>query len=65
MVNTRSYLNDGQFYIADQTENLLIIPNTWTLVENMGVFTSEGVTQNTVQFEEIETRYGLVKDAIR
>ncbi|ADD65011.1 major capsid protein [Pseudomonas phage PAK_P1] len=65
MANTRSYLNDGQFYIADQTENLLIIPNTWTLVENMGVFTSEGVTQNTVQFEEIETRYGLVKDAIR
>lgn len=60
----RSYANG--FEITDWTEELLIIPNKWGLIQQLGIFgESEGVTQHTVTFEEIDKTLGLIGDRVR
>lgn len=60
----RSYGNNNYEY-TDLSAPLNIIPNNWFLGEQLGIFTKEGVTQETVTVEEITTGYGMVKDIHR
>lgn len=60
----RSYANNNYEY-TDLSAPLNIIPNDWFLGEQLGIFTKEGVTQETVTVEEITTGYGLIKDIHR
>lgn len=59
----RSYGN--AFEIVDQTENLLIIPNTWGLINDLGIFNSEGVSQHTITLEKITQSLADIKDMPR
>ena len=60
----RSYGNNNYEY-TDLSAPLNIIPNNWFLGEQLGIFTKEGVTQESVTVVEITTGYGMVKDIHR
>lgn len=60
----RSYANNNYEY-TDLTAPLMIVPNKWSMAEELGIFSKEGVTQETVTVEEITTGYGLIKDIHR
>lgn len=53
------------FELTDLTEELLIVPNMWGLVNQLGIFSNEGVSQDTITFEENESTIGLVTDKVR
>lgn len=59
----RSYTNG--FEITDLTENLLIIPNVWGLAQQLGIFTSESTSQETITLEEITKSFGIMEDIHR
>ena len=60
----RSYANG--FEVSDWTEELLIVPNKWGLIQQLGIFgEAEGVTQHTVTFEQIDKSIGLIGDKVR
>ena len=50
---TRSFGANGQFQIADWTEELNVIPNTYTTIQDFGIFSDEPVASSAVTFEEI------------
>ena len=60
---TRSYLND--FSVSDYTENLLLVPNVWGLTQQLGIFSTEGITTDTATVEVISKSYGLLEDRVR
>lgn len=62
---TRSFGANGQFEVTDWTQELLVVPNQWGLINQLGIFAEEGVTQNTVTFEEITTDGALLIDRVR
>lgn len=51
--------------IVDRTSDLNLIPNTYGLVNELGIFSEEGVTQNVVQLESVSGTVGLVTDQYR
>lgn len=53
------------FELTDLTEELMIVPNTWGLVNELGVFTNDPVSQDTITFEERESTLGLITDKVR
>lgn len=59
----RSYAN--AFEIVDYTQELAIVPNSWTLLNDLGLFREEFLSQNTVTFEETQHTLGLLKDYVR
>lgn len=59
----RSYTNN--FEITDLTQNLLIIPNVWGLTQQLGIFTSESTSQETITLEEITKSFGIMEDIHR
>lgn len=59
----RSFANGFELY--DYTEELNIIPNTWGLITNLGIFQEEGVTQNTLTVEKRDQTLGLLTDQVR
>lgn len=63
MAIIRSYVNG--FELTDLTENLLLVPNVWGLSQQLGIFTTEGVSQETVTLEVINKSYGLLEDRVR
>lgn len=63
MPQIRSF--DKPFELVDYTEELNLIPNTWGLVNSLGIFSSEGVSQNTISFETKAGTLGLVTDQVR
>jgi Phage major capsid protein E len=63
MTTTRSYTN--AFEIVDYTEELQLIPNSWTLLNDSGVFAEEFLTTHTVTFEEQAQTLGLIGDQFR
>ncbi len=63
MATTRSYTN--AFEIVDYTQELQIVPNSWTLLNDSGLFTEEFLSTNTVTFEEHAQTLGLIGDAFR
>lgn len=62
-MNTRSFTN--AFEITDWTKELTTIPNQWGTLQNLGLFATESVAQNTVSFEEEAGVLSLVKDQVR
>lgn len=59
----RSYVNG--FELTDLTENLMLVPNVWGLSQQLGIFTPEGVVNETVTVEVINKSYGLLEDRVR
>lgn len=60
---TRSYGN--AFEVVDYSQELTIIPNQWTLLNDVGLFTEEPLTTHTVTFEQTDQTLGLVGDIMR
>ena len=60
---TRSYAN--AFEIVDYTQDLVSIPNQWNLVNQLGIFSNEGVSQHTITFETSNGTIGMISDQVR
>lgn len=63
MAITRSFSN--AFEVVDYTQELQVIPNSWTLLNDVGLFTDESLSTHTATFEEQNFSLGLIGDAIR
>ena len=63
MAIIRSYTN--AFEVTDYTQELQIIPNSWTLLNDSGLFSEEFLSTNTVTFEEQASTLGLIGDQYR
>ena len=63
MATTRSYTN--AFEVVDYTQELQIVPNSWTLLNDSGLFSEEFLSTNTVTFEEQAQTLGLIGDQFR
>lgn len=63
MALTRSYTN--AFEITDLTEDLVSVPNTYGLINELGIFRSESVSQHTVTVESNGTTLSLINDQAR
>ena len=60
---TRSFTN--AFEITDYSQELITVPNTWGLINQLGIFSSEGVSQNTITVESTGGTLGLLTDQVR
>ena len=60
---TRSYTDN--FAIVDYSQELAIVPNSWTLLSDVGLFTEESLSTHTVTFEEQNKTLGLIADQYR
>ncbi len=65
MAITRSFGANGQFELVDYTEELLIVPNQWGLVNSLGIFTGQGISENSITVEKISESAGLILDRVR
>ena len=64
MAIVRSYTNN--FEVIDRTEQLLSIPNQWDVIGRLGIFGEvQGVTTNTVSFEDIIENTAVMVDQVR
>ena len=63
MTIARSFTNG--FQLTDYSEPLLLIPNTWGLINELGIFSDESVSQNTVTIESTTGTLGLITDRFR
>jgi len=59
----RSYAN--AFEVVDYTQELAIIPNSFTLLNDVGLFSEEFLSTPTVTFEETNSTLGLITDQFR
>jgi hypothetical protein len=62
-MQTRSF--EKPFELVDYTEELLLVPNKWGLINELGIFSEEGVAQHSVTVESSEGTLGLITDKIR
>lgn len=62
-MQTRSF--EKPFELVDYTEELLLIPNQWGLINELGIFSEQGVSQHSITVESSEGTLGLVTDKIR
>lgn len=53
------------FKVSDWTEELLVVPNMYGMIQQMGLFDVEGVATHSVSFEEINQSLGLIGDRPR
>lgn len=60
---TRSFQN--AFEVVDYTEELLLVPNQWGLINELGIFAHEPVSQHSITVEAIEGTLGLITDQVR
>ena len=63
MTIARSFTNG--FQLTDYSEPLLLIPNTWGLINELGIFSPESISQNTVTIESTTGTLGLITDRFR
>ena len=63
MTIARSFTNG--FQLTDLTNDLLLIPNTWGLINELGIFRNESVSQHSVTVESTAGTLGLITDRIR
>ncbi len=59
----RSFGNN--FEIADWTEEVNVIPNSWGTIGALGIFTEHPVAEHVVVFEEITKNGALIVDRVR
>lgn len=60
---TRNFGNN--FEVQDYTSELLVIPNQWGTIGQLGLFQEESVSNSTVVFEEITKDGALIVDKVR
>lgn len=53
------------FQLVDRTTELLILPQTWTILGDSGLFSNEFLSTQTVTFEQRSGNLTLVKDQVR
>ena len=53
------------FKVIDQTEAIISVPNQWGLINELGLFQQEGVTQHTVSVESQNGTLALIGDTKR
>ena len=63
MSNVRSTGN--AFQLNDFTDEMLLIDNEWGLINSLGLFSEEGVSKNTVEFDETVGTIVLLEDKPR
>lgn len=63
MATTRSFSN--VFELQDYTPELLSIPNQWGLVNELGLFVPDSVSQHSVTVEATTGTLGIVGDKVR
>jgi len=63
MAITRSFT--APFEMTDLTEELLLIPNTYGLVNQLGIFRDESVTQHNITVESTAATLALIPDRVR
>jgi hypothetical protein len=64
MAVIRSYANGFEMY--DYTEELMVIPNVWGLINSLGIFgQSEGITTPTLTIEKITKSGAVILDRVR
>jgi hypothetical protein len=63
MAQVRSF--EKPFELVDYTEELLLVPNKWGLINELGIFRDEGVAQHSVTVESNQGTLGLVTDKVR
>lgn len=63
MAITRDFNNNN--ILTDYTDEILLIPNTWGLVNSMGIFSTESVSQHTITFDRTEEGISLLTDKRR
>lgn len=61
----RDFGTNGQFSVADWSEEINIIPNSWGTIQQLGLFQEEFVAEHVVQFEEIIRDGALIVDRVR
>jgi hypothetical protein len=59
----RSFANG--FEVADWTQEIVTIPNSWGTIGQLGLFDVEPVAEHTVYFEEINHNGGMILDRVR
>lgn len=63
MAITRSFSN--AFELQDYTPELLLVPNQWGLINELGIFRNESVSQHSVTVESRNGTLGLITDQVR
>lgn len=63
MPTTRDFQNP--YTLTDLTNEIQMIPNTWGLVSQMGIFSDVGVTQNSVTLDKVNNTLTLINDSRR
>jgi len=63
MATIRSF--DKPFEVVDLTEELNLIPNTWGLINEMGLFRTESVSQHTITVEATSGTLSVIGDQVR
>ena len=53
------------FELVDYTQELLLVPNKWGLINELGIFDNEPVSQHSVTVESRDGTLGLVTDKVR
>jgi hypothetical protein len=56
---------DKPFELVDYTEELLLVPNTWGLIQELGIFRHESVSQHSITVESTNGTLALVTDQVR
>jgi hypothetical protein len=56
---------DKPFELVDYTQELLLVPNKWGLINELGIFDNEPVSQHSVTVESRDGTLGLVTDKVR
>lgn len=56
---------DKPFEMVDLTEELNLIPNTWGLINELGLFRTESVTQHSINLEMSEGTLSVIGDTVR
>ena len=63
MAQVRSF--EKPFELVDYTQELLLVPNKWGLINELGIFRDESVSQHSITVEASEGTLGLVTDQVR
>lgn len=63
MATIRSF--EKPFELVDYTQELISVPNTWGLINELGIFRSESVSQHSITVESTAGTLALVTDQVR
>ena len=63
MAQVRSF--DKPFELTDYTEELLLVPNQWGLINDLGIFRKEPVSQHSITVESNSGTLAVITDQVR